>query len=119
MTGRNPQELIDELDTILDQERSLLLKGDLTALEPLVSAKDELIEALNEIGEMEQDSLSAVQNKVTRNQTLLTSAMEGIRTVAARMAELRKVRKGLDVYDKSGTRSSYSTQGARALEKRA
>ncbi len=119
MTQKTPQQMIDALDEILDQEREALLKGDLAALEPMVAEKDALIAGLNALGQLEEDTISNVQGKVVRNQALLTSAMEGIKAVASRMSELRKVRKGLDVYDRSGTKSSYSTQGAKSLEKRA
>jgi flagellar biosynthesis/type III secretory pathway chaperone len=119
MTEQTPQELIDALDAILDQEREALIKGELQKLEPLLDRKDELIGNLNALESAEQDSMAAVQSKVVRNQALLTSAMEGIRAVAARMSELRKVRKGLDVYNQAGNRSSFSTTGAKALEKRA
>ena len=119
MTEQTPQELIDALDAILDQERDALIKGELTKLEPLLEQKEALISQLNEIDGMEKESMSSVQTKVVRNQALLTSAMDGIRAVASRMSELRKVRKGLDVYTQSGAKSSFSTLGAKALEKRA
>jgi hypothetical protein len=45
--------------------------------------------------------------------------MQGIKAVANRMAELRKVRKGLDVYNRSGQRTSFATTGSLKLEKRA
>ncbi len=115
----DPQALINALDAILDQERVALIKGELTSLEPLLKEKDALISRLNDLGAAEKDSMASVQSKVVRNQALLSSAMEGIRAVAGRMAELRKVRKGLDVYNQSGARSSFSTSGAKALEKRA
>ena len=119
MTKTNPQDLIDELDTILDQERRALVQGELEKLEPLMTRKEILIGDLNQISELERAALSHVQGKVARNQVLLDSAMDGIRAVAARVAELRRVRKGLDVYDQSGRKTRYGTRGATTLEKRA
>lgn len=119
MSDHTPQQLIDELDTILDRERSALMAGDLGQLEELLAKKESLISQLNTANELERESLLQVQNKVSRNQQLLDSAMDGIRSVATRMAELRRIRKGLDVYDKSGRKTRYGTRGSTKLEKRA
>lgn len=119
MSDRKPQQIIDELDQILDRERTALMAGDLGQLEELLAKKEKLIGKLNSVTELERESLAQVQNKVSRNQLLLDSAMEGIRSVAARMAELRRIRRGLDVYDQSGRKTRFGTHGATKLEKRA
>ena len=119
MPNPNPQALIDDLDLILDQERQALVKGDLDKLAGLLTKKETLINGLNTITDLEREALTQVHGKVSRNQVLLDSAMEGIRAVAVRMAELRRVRKGLDVYDQSGRRTRFSTRGSVSLEKRA
>lgn len=119
MTDQNPQTLIDELDAILDEERAALLEGDLKKVEAILARKELAIEGLNSFSDLERQTLSHVQNKVTRNQDLLESAMEGIRSVAARMAELRRVRKGLEVYDSAGRRTRFGTRADQKLERRA
>jgi flagellar biosynthesis/type III secretory pathway chaperone len=119
VTKSEPQQLTDELDQILDRERAALMKGDLGKLEDLLAKKEKIIAKLNTISDLERDTLARVQTKVSRNQDLLDSAMEGIRSVAARMAELRKIRKGLDVYDQSGRRTRYGTRNTGKLEKKA
>ncbi len=119
MIDNKSQELIDELDSILEEERDALIQGQLEKLESLLARKDVLISELNAHDALDRESLIGVHEKVSRNQVLLDSAMQGIRTVAARMQELRKVRKGLDVYDKAGRKSSYSTRASLKLEKRA
>lgn len=118
MTDQNAQELIDELDEILDLERSALVRGELQEIDAMLSRKEAAIDKLNAIGELERDVLSQVQSKVSRNQELLNSAMDGIRSVAQRMTELRRVRKGLDVYDRAGRKSRYGTVMGQNLEKR-
>ncbi|EBA17094.1 hypothetical protein RSK20926_08992 [Roseobacter sp. SK209-2-6] len=118
MSKHEPQALIDELDEILDEERSALVRGELEKIESLVTRKERIIEQLNAIDDLERKELNKVQTKVSRNQELLNSAMDGIRSVATRMAELRKVRKGLDVYDRTGRRSRYGTLSGTRLEKR-
>lgn len=119
MIEKNSQELIDELDEILEEEREALIHGQLAKMEELLARKDKLISGLNAYDELDRESLMSVHEKVSRNQLLLDSAMQGIRSVAARMQELRRVRKGLDVYDKAGRKSSYSTRASLKLEKRA
>lgn len=119
MTNPSPQQLIDELDTLLGREREALVNGKLDQLGELLERKEAIITALNSVTELERESLAHVQDKVARNQELLDSAMEGIRSVAARMAELRKVRRGLDIYDKAGRKTSFGTRGSTSLEKRA
>lgn len=118
MTDRNAQELINELDEILDLERSALVRGELKEIDAMLSRKEAAIEKLNALGDLERDVLTQVQSKVSRNQELLNSAMEGIRSVAQRMSELRRVRKGLDVYDRTGQKSRYGTVMGQKLEKR-
>ncbi|WP_323776060.1 flagellar biosynthesis protein FlgN [Leisingera sp.] len=119
MSNPKPQQLIDELDQILDHERKALMAGDLGKLEDLLARKEKVIGKLNSVSELERETLEQVQAKVSRNQQLLNSAMDGIRTVAARMAETRRIRKGLDVYDQAGKRARYSARGGGKLEKRA
>ncbi|MBQ4825597.1 MULTISPECIES: flagellar export chaperone FlgN [unclassified Leisingera] len=119
MSDPKPQQLIDELDQILDRERKALMAGDLGKLEDLLTKKEKVIGKLNSVSELERESLAQVQTKVSRNQQLLDSAMDGIRAVAARMAETRRIRKGLDVYDQAGKRARHSTRGGGKLEKRA
>ncbi len=119
MTDLSAQEQIDELDEILEQEREALILGNLSKLQSLLERKDALIEGLNALDELEREELANVHDKVSRNQALLDSAMQGIRAVATRMQELRRVRSGLDVYDKTGRKNSFSTTSSMKLEKRA
>lgn len=118
MSDQNAQDLINELDEILDLERSALVRGELQEIDAMLSRKEAAIEQLNAIGDLERNVLAQVQTKVSRNQELLNSAMDGIRNVAQRMAELRRVRKGLDVYDSAGRKSRYGTVMGKNLEKR-
>ncbi len=47
LTHQNPQSLIDELDEILDQERSALVRGELQQIEGLLARKEAIIANLN------------------------------------------------------------------------
>lgn len=111
--------LIDELDELLDAERRALMSGNLDELTRLYENKEKLVANLNALDRLEAKRLEGLQKKMTRNQTLLSSAMEGIRAVADRMAELRRLRQSLSTYDREGKRKQIATPTEQKLEKRA
>lgn len=111
--------LFSQFDTLLDEERAALLSGEFDRLSDLLPKKEHLIETLSGNASNADGDLSPLQEKLARNQTLLQSAMEGIRAVADRMAELRRVRHGLQTYGNSGERSDVAVNVRRVLEKRA
>ncbi|MBO9450559.1 flagellar export chaperone FlgN [Tropicibacter sp. R16_0] len=119
MKSETPTELIAALDELLDLERAALVDGELERLGVLLPQKEKLIERINTLDSVEREALAGVQSKVSRNQSLLNSAMEGIQAVANRMAELRRVRRGLETYDESGRKMQHNTQVSKKLEKRA
>ncbi len=119
MTHSTAQTLINDLDTLLDQERLALIDGDLEMLGRMLAQKQELIDNINATESLEREQLKEVHDKVTRNQELLNSAMEGIRAVASRMADLRRVRQGLETYDQTGRKTRFETQTQPSVEKRA
>ncbi len=119
MTDDTLQTLIDRLDTLLEEERRLLLAGDLDAIGDLLSQKERLIDALNATAPGAQPDLGPVQRKVARNQALLDGALQGIRKVAARMAAFRKIRRTLETYDESGRKMLLQADVDHKMEKRA
>lgn len=112
-------DLIQALEEILDLERSALVEGDLDRLGTMVPEKEKLIGAINELHVLDSQNLIRVQKKVQRNQALLNSAADGIRSVANRMSELRRVRQEFSTYDAAGQRSEIEMRGKARLEKRA
>lgn len=119
MTSETAQAMIEELDQLLDRERHALLAGDLDQIARILSLKETLIDRINTLEALERDDLSGVQMKLSRNQTLLNGAMDGIRAVADRMADLRRVRQGLDTYDGHGRKTRHSTRTQGSIERRA
>lgn len=119
MSHDDAQTLIDRLDDLLEQERAALLEGDLEAITTLLENKERLIDALNDLTEAERPGIEAVEAKVRRNQALLNGALQGIRHVAARMAALRRVRRGLETYDAKGTKTTIEGEAEYSVEKRA
>ena len=119
MRNDDTPALVGELDRLLDQERQALLTGDLDRIARLTTLKEALIDRLNSTEAPEQGTLDALRDKISRNQVLLGSAMEGIRTVADRLDVLRRVRLSLDTYDRSGRSRRLETGVIPAVERRA
>lgn len=110
---------MDAFQELLEEERRILLRGDLEALAALLPKKESLVETLLETSGWDRDMIGPVEEKLKRNQLLLDGALDGIRAVAARLAALRQVRSALDTYDARGRRQSVKTPVKNHLEKRA
>lgn len=119
MTNEAARQLIDALTALLDRERTILIRGELERLPDMMAEKETLIVQINDLADLGQVDLAAIRDKVSRNQNLLTSALDGIRAVADRMAELRRVRKGLETYDRTGRKTRFDTLNRSSVEKRA
>lgn len=119
MTDNTIEAQIDALDDLLDDERSALLEGDIDRISRLHGRKAELIDHLSKLDREDSEHLHALGQKVGRNQELLNSAADGIRSVARRLAEIRETRSKLDTYGSDGRKKSYDMQPKRSLEKRA
>ncbi|WP_171124510.1 MULTISPECIES: flagellar export chaperone FlgN [unclassified Ruegeria] len=119
MPSKSESDVITSLEEVLDLERNALVQGDLDRLGQMMPEKEKLIGALNQFPVRESDELVRLQRKVERNQALLNSAADGIRAVADRMAELRRVRNELSTYSADGQRKGFAVRSNATLEKRA
>lgn len=119
MTDDPTQKLIDRLDSLLEDERRALLTGNLEAIGLLLRRKEALIDALNDLTPRAEAGLQALQGKVARNQALLDGALQGIRTVAGRMAAFRRIRRSLETYDAEGRKTTILGEVEHKVEKRA
>ena len=113
------QATIDALDDLLDAERAALLRGSLEDVSRLHLRKESLIDTLNRLDVQDRMRLESLHEKVGRNQALLDSALDGVRSVARRLAAIRRVRQSLDTYDSSGQKRSVDVRGPGSVEKRA
>lgn len=108
-----------KLDALLEQERALLLEGDLEGLGMLLPLKEQMVEMLLRDDGANRQMIQPLEGKLHRNQLLLDGALDGIRAVAKRLADLRHVRSALDTYDERGRKQSVLTPTAPKVEKRA
>lgn len=113
------QDTIDSLDDLLDEERLALLGGNLDLIGRMVARKESLIDVLNDYGKADKEVLSTLNDKVLRNQNLLGSALEGIQSVADRLAAMRRIKISLDTYDSRGNRKKIEMTLKGSVEKRA
>jgi len=119
MTNEAINHIIDALDDLLDAERAALLQGNLDDVSRLHARKERLIDALNSEDALDTQSFLPLQDKVARNQDLLNSALEGVRSVARRLAAIRRVRKSLETYDAKGKKTQVEIRPEQSVEKRA
>ena len=112
-------ELIRDLDSLLDEEREILLTGDLSQLEPLLKRKEALISALNNSEPERSEELVRTSEKTVRNQALLQEALAGIREVAKKLSDARQSKRFFETYDRQGQRTKVAAEGESSVEKRA
>lgn len=109
--------ILRELRSLLDEERQHLLQGRLENLPDLLERKQALVDRLE--GAAEPLDLQALHDRLTRNHTLLNSAMEGIQRVSNRLDTLKRLRKSLETYDRTGQKNAIPTAHVGKVEKRA
>ena len=112
-------DLIRKLDALLDVERAALLDGNLEKLSGLVEEKEALIDALNKSEFEQAEQLQPVNDKVRRNQVLLEQALEGIRSVARKLGDIRQSRKSFNTYTRQGHKNRIEPDPKASVEKRA
>lgn len=86
----NPSLLIEKLNFLLDEERSILLSGELGDLPIIAAKKEELLAELSTAELNAEAGLEPMQKKVVENHELLKDALASIRSVAERLAKLRE-----------------------------
>lgn len=92
------------LSDLLELERAAILTGAFADLTELAPEKERLLLALPE-QDLAARQLRRISAAVSRNQTLLAAAIDGVRDVNARIDVLRRSREGFDAYDHTGGRS--------------
>lgn len=117
--GTTAGAVFSALDDCLEREKSALLTGDLDVISALMEEKSVLITQLNALGATEDEALDALKDKAERNQVLLGGALDGIRRVADRLADMQALRHSFDTYDSEGKRKTIEGEVTRHVEKRA
>lgn len=119
MTRDDSHDSILALEDILERERNALVTGDLEAISRLVDNKEAIITRLNADKGLNAIILQDIQKKIRINQSLLKSAMDGIRHATDRIKRLREAGEQLETYDRHGYRKHIRLRGASSVERRA
>ena len=119
MNHDTPAEIVSKLEQLLEDERAMLLSGDLAATAQMVEPKEALVASLNEFPAKTLPRLGGLHVKMARNQVLLDGALDGIRKVTQRVAAIRKSRNMLETYDNTGQKTMITNSAERRVEKRA
>ena len=113
------KDISRDLDQLLEEERAALLEGDLARIAAIVDTKAALIEDLRNADPAQASEIAPLQSKLRRNQELFDQTLAGIRNVAARLGDMRRLRREMETYDKQGKRTTISEPAQTRLEKRA
>ncbi len=104
--------VVEELCDLLDQERKLLLAGDVGEVARLADLKVRLLGGLKDAGD-----LTVLRSKLDRNAVLLAAAAKAIRAALDQIADARAGGAGRQTYGPDGSRADLCI--ATRLEHRA
>jgi len=98
---------VRRLHAILDAEHVAILAGDFDSLNAQSTEKEALL--ARRPGVMaEQDELSAIARKVSRNQSLIAASLRGVRTAQVALQDAQNIAEGSKVYGRNGEVSRLS-----------
>ena len=108
---------VEALLTLLEDERQMILNGDLHDLPRLTETK---VDALSQLGQatVTQKQIAQLQAMTARNQGLLTAAANGIRSARQRLDAIRNRDQGVKTYTRTGASRVLSREASK-FEKRA
>ncbi|SMR83462.1 hypothetical protein SAMN04488030_3382 [Aliiroseovarius halocynthiae] len=108
---------VDALLSLLDDERRLILDGDLLALPKLGLAKEQALSELRH-HTPSQSQLVRIQTVLARNQRLLSAAANGIRAAQNRIDAIRNPDRSVKTYTRAGAAQTIAPTPS-SFEKRA
>lgn len=109
------KDLID----LLDNEREILLSGELEKLEDISISKQMLREKLEgNINHLTETELSKIKDRCVLNDRLLKASLDGLGAVKARLAAISDVQNQLTTYGGNG-KINRDTTNANSVERRA
>lgn len=115
----DPQDLTRDLDDLLERERLALLAGDLDSVVRLMGEKEALLHRLHASAGGFGPELQRLKDMLERNQVLVQSAIEGVRSATGKIARGRRARGRVDTYDKAGQRTTIDVTRNGQVERRA
>lgn len=108
---------VDEFCDLLDQEHSLILEGNFERLQDLFCKKEAWMKDLRHSDQKLID-LTKIREKSARNQGLLQSSAQGLKSASQRISDLMKAQDQHKVYGNDGKCFRVSS-ASRNIERRA
>lgn len=96
-----PNPCLASLLALLQSEAEAVITGQYAVIDSLAGRKLALFQQLGQ-AQATSDDLRLLRDALARNQSLFAAAIRGANAAKDRLADLRKVRAGLQVYDPSG-----------------
>ncbi|MFV0334673.1 MAG: hypothetical protein ACK5JR_11475 [Tropicimonas sp.] len=109
---------LHQLFDLLEQEKFLLMKGEIEAVAEMAARKEELVERLHPAALLAAEDLSKLRDMAQRNGALLDASRKGLKAAATRLGEIRKAMLNLDTYNRNGDLKNLQDTRPR-IEKRA
>ena len=107
---------IEEVLTLLEDERQALVSGDLAALDPLLRRKEALAVRLKDFSGADVRTLARVSRLSARNGDLLAAARRGLERAEAQIGGLR-TGMAQTTYDRDGSKRPMSRLPGRVEHK--
>lgn len=92
------------LDTLLDREKALILKGDIEGVRRLAPEKERLLSRIGR-NRFKRDRLENLRKKADRNNELLAASARGFKAVQEKLIALRAAGGQHSTYDREGHRA--------------
>ena len=105
-----PSRTYSDALKLLREEREALRAGQLQTVAALAGQKEALVEDVAQMRLSVQDA-QKLQKQAAGNAQLLDAALTGLREAQKRLAALRAVRGGLDIYTATGGRETVAKSG--------
>lgn len=112
-----PRTATNDLLALLEDERKAILAGRIDALPDLTLRKLTSMDALLNVPQ-DTSAIARIAVMLARNARLLASARDGLAAAHARLAAIKAVRDGLEVYGADGSRTVIA-RGGDILERKA
>ncbi|MCA0044248.1 hypothetical protein [Celeribacter litoreus] len=93
------------LNTLLERERAVILKGEFDKLEHFIKAKETLLPLVAKSNASER-TLAALRKESERNQALFRAASKGVKAAALRLRTLRDSSQSFTAYGPNGAATS-------------
>lgn len=114
-----PEQIVGALKSLIREERSALLTGQLAALEQLGQRKLQLLEHARTAGIKRDDpGWSDIREQNAGNGALIVAAQRGLQNARARLEQIRNGGAALKTYDRQG-RSVEHRRTSNLVKKRA